>query len=94
MMFGFSQLCIIKRGVIIGDGTIIGGNSIVTKDIAPYAIVGGVHAKIIKYRFDKPIIERLLKIQWWDMKANDLKYITFEIIEKASEDLEDIADND
>ena len=53
----------ILSGVNIGDGAIIGANSIVTKNVPPYAIVAGNPAKIVKYRFDKITIEKLLKIK-------------------------------
>lgn len=56
----------IKQGVIIGDGAVIGSNALVTKDIPPYAVVGGVPAKILKYRFDEKTIESMLKSQWWN----------------------------
>lgn len=56
----------IKSGVTIGDGAIIGTGAVVTKDVEPYSIVGGVPAKLIRYRFTKEQIEALLKIKWWD----------------------------
>lgn len=57
----------IKQGVVIGDGAVIGSNALVTKDIPPYAVVGGVPAKEIKYRFSQEIIDRLEEIQWWNL---------------------------
>ncbi len=57
----------IMRGVSVGTGAVIGANSVVTKDIPPYAIVVGNPAKIIKYRFDDDIITLLLKLKWWEM---------------------------
>lgn len=57
---------LIKGGVTIGDGAVIGMGSVVTKDVPPYAVVAGVPAKIIKYRFAEDIIDELLKIRWWD----------------------------
>ena len=57
----------IKGGVTIGDGAIISMNACVTKDVPPYAVVGGVPAKIIKYRFEDSEIDRLLSMKWWDM---------------------------
>ena len=53
-------------GVIIGSGAIIAAGSVVTKNVEPYAIIGGVPAKLIKYRFTDDIIQKLLKINWWD----------------------------
>ncbi len=55
----------IKQGVNIGHGAVIGSNALVTKDVPPYAVVGGVPAKIIKYRFDEETIAALLKSEWW-----------------------------
>lgn len=57
---------IILDGIRIGDGAIIGAGSVVTKDIPDYAIVGGVPAKLIRYRFSKEQIEFLKHIKWWD----------------------------
>ena len=57
----------IKSGVTIGHGAVIGAGSIVTKDIPSYAVVGGVPAKIIKYRFDEDTIKRLLESEWWSL---------------------------
>lgn len=56
----------IMDGVTIGDGAIVAAGAIVTKNVPPYAIVGGVPAKIIKYRFTQTQIEALLKFKWWD----------------------------
>lgn len=64
---------IVVGGVKIGDGVIVAAGSVVTKDIPPYAVVGGVPAKIIKYRFEKEKIEKLLEIKWWDMDVEYLK---------------------
>ncbi|MCB0662486.1 MAG: CatB-related O-acetyltransferase [Saprospiraceae bacterium] len=57
---------VIMPGVTIGDGAIIGTKSVVTKDVAPYSIVGGNPAKEIKKRFEEKTIEKLQAIAWWD----------------------------
>jgi acetyltransferase-like isoleucine patch superfamily enzyme len=61
---------IVLDGVTIGTGAIIAAGSVVTKDVAPYTIVGGVPAKQIKYRFEEREIDLLLKSEWWDYPEN------------------------
>jgi acetyltransferase-like isoleucine patch superfamily enzyme len=61
---------IIMAGVTIGDGAVVAAGAIVTKDVPPYAIVGGTPAKIIKYRFDESTINLLLDLRWWDNKPD------------------------
>lgn len=56
----------IMQGVNIGDGAIVAAGAVVVEDIPPYAIVGGVPAQIIKYRFSDEQIKKLLNIKWWD----------------------------
>ena len=57
---------VIMAGVTIGDGAIIGTRAVVTKDVEPYSIVGGVPAKEIRKRFAPDVIKRLLELQWWN----------------------------
>lgn len=59
-------------GVHIGDGAIIGANSVVSKDVPPYHIVGGNPIKIIRKRFDDEIIDFLLQLKWWDWSAEKI----------------------
>lgn len=57
---------VIASGVTIGDGAVVGANSVVLGDIPPYAIVAGSPAKILRYRFEEKIVERLLSLKWWE----------------------------
>ena len=58
----------ILDGVVISDGAIVAAGAVVTKDVPPYAVVGGVPAKVIKFRFSKEDIERLRNSRWWDFR--------------------------
>jgi acetyltransferase-like isoleucine patch superfamily enzyme len=64
---------VIVDGVSIGDGAVLGAGSVVTKDVPPYAIIGGVPSKIKKFRFKENEIEALLKIKWWNRDINWIK---------------------
>lgn len=57
---------VIESGIHIGDGAVVGSGAIVTHDVPPYAIVAGVPARILRYRFSKQEIDALLDICWWD----------------------------
>jgi len=63
----------IKHSVTIGDGAVIGAKSVITKNVAPYEVVGGNPAKHIRFRFSPEQIEILLKIKWWDWKFEKIK---------------------
>lgn len=80
--------CTIMSGVTIGQGAIIAAGSVVTKDIPPYAIAGGVPARVIKYRFNKEIIDKLLKV---DYKKIDKQFVKNHIDDLYSNlDLKDL----
>lgn len=66
---------IIKQGVNVGVGAVIASGAVVTKDVPPYAIVGGCPAKVIRYRFDKETIQQLLQSEWWNYSEEKLMKI-------------------
>lgn len=82
----------ILGGVTIGDGAVLAAGAVVTKDVPAYAIVAGVPAKIIKYRFNSEIINKLLALQWWDKDINWIKknISSFQRDEVSIEIIEDL----
>lgn len=60
----------LTEGVQIGDGAVIGSGAVVTKDVAPYAIVVGVPAQTLRFRFDETTIAELLELKWWDYEES------------------------
>jgi phosphonate metabolism protein (transferase hexapeptide repeat family) len=57
---------LVLPGITIGNGAVLGGGAVASKDIPPFAIAVGVPAKIQRYRFEPPIVDRLLRLAWWD----------------------------
>ena len=72
-----------KDSITIGNGAIIAFGAVVTKDVPPYAIVGGVPAKVLKYRFPQHIINELLELKWWELPYEFVKTLPFNNIEEC-----------
>ena len=80
----------IMAGVHIGDGAVVAADALIVKDVEPYSIVGGVPAKLIKWRFSPEIIERFKKIKWWEYDESIIKKNAklFENVEQMLEQFE------
>ena len=63
----------VKDGITIGTGAIVGAHSVVTHDVPPYAIVGGVPARVLRYRFEDETKKSLLNSEWWNLNDKDLR---------------------
>ena len=85
------QNAVLLPGVTIGDGAIIGANSVVGSDVAPYTIVAGNPAKVIRKRFDDELIDLLLQFKWWDKSIDEIDtlipLLTSSDLEKVREEL-------
>ncbi|MCB6616521.1 CatB-related O-acetyltransferase [Ruminococcus sp. 210702-SL.1.03] len=85
------QNAVILPGVNIGDGAIIGANSVVGSNIAPYTIVAGNPAKVIRKRFDEELIDLMLRFKWWDKSITEINelipILTCSDLEKVREEL-------
>lgn len=81
------QEAMIMKGVKIGNGAVIGARSVVTQDVPEYAIVVGVPAKVIKYRFTDEVIQKLKKYPWWNLAPSDLDRLNFNDISSALEQM-------
>ena len=86
------QNAVILPGVHVGDGAIIGANSVVGSDVAPYTIVIGNPAKVLRKRFDDELVGLLLKFKWWDKSIEEINalipILTSSDLEKVREEIE------
>ncbi len=80
----------VMPGVSVGHGAIIAAGTVVTKDVPPYAIVAGVPGTVKKLRFSEAVVERLLRVRWWDMDLPDLSGLDFRNVESCLDRLEDM----
>lgn len=79
----------VLNGVTIGDGAVVGAGAVVTKDVPPYAVVGGNPAHIIKYRFSEKTIEKLLELKWWDYGSDIVSGLDITQPEKIITEIEE-----
>ena len=88
------QNAVILAGVKIGDGVIIGANAVVGSDLPPYSVAVGNPAKVIRQRFDKDLVNLLLKLKWWDKEISEIKklipLLSCGDLAKIKEELEEI----
>lgn len=81
---------IVLPGVVIGNGAVVGAGAVVTKSVPPYAIVAGNPARLIRYRFDESVVERLIASRWWTLSDEQLHQLgpRFNDVEKFLEIIE------
>ena len=86
------QNAVILPGVHVGDGAVIGANSVVGSDVAPYNIVIGNPAKVLRKRFDDELIGLLLQFKWWDKSVEEINnlipILTYSDLQKVREEIE------
>lgn len=82
----------IKDGTAIGDGAIIGAHAVVTHDVAPYQIMGGNPARVIRHRFPDRTVEKLLKLQWWRYNIYELSGVDARDIDSSIDSISELID--
>ena len=92
MMFGSVPRQLILSGVTIGDGAVIGARAVVVLDVPPYAVVAGNPAKIVKFRFEQSVINRLLAQQWWNWSEPKIKIAMPDLLHNKIENFLDKAE--
>lgn len=85
---------VVLRGVHVGDGAVVAAGAVVTRDVPPYAIVGGVAAKVIRYRFEPDLVAALLDVAWWRFSPNQLAGLAFDDPRSAVAELRRRIDED
>jgi acetyltransferase-like isoleucine patch superfamily enzyme len=74
---------VVRTGVSVGHGAIVGANTFVNADVPPYAICAGSPGRVVGYRFEPDIIERLLRVSWWDRPLADLEGLPFSDVHRC-----------
>ena len=81
---------LISSGVAIGDGAVMAAGAVVTSDVPAYAKVGGVPARILRYRFKPEVITQLLELNWWELSLDKIGDLNFDCIDDCIKGLDRI----